>query len=408
MEKREVCIIGAGPAGTVAALFLARAGIRCTLIDKGRFPRHKICGDGISGWVVSVLKELDPSIIARLVGEDFVLPSHGMRVSAPNGKFVDIPFADDSGDQEKIPPGFVAPRVAFDHFLFSLAAAHPLIEVWEETAISGCVREEGEIRLIASDGEPKAKARMVLFANGHSGKIFPEAHRMKNAHEIIGIRGYFKDVTGFHEKNHIEIHFLKEILPGYLWLFPMTGGGANVGLGAARELIKRKKINLKRELEKALQMPRFSSRFRSTLTESPLQAGSIPIWKGRAAVSGNNYLLLGDAANLADPVTGEGIGHAVVSGKYAALQVGQALSAGRFDAEFLTAYDEKLYGVIGEELRISSKIRKVLKHPFLINTFIDKAQNNPYFRQVLEDALANLDDREKLKKPWFYVKMLFR
>jgi len=80
----DVSIVGAGPAGSIAALFLAKEGISCTLIDKTKFPRDKICGDGISGWVLSVLAKLDKDILLRLNEQPFLLHSYGIRVVAPN------------------------------------------------------------------------------------------------------------------------------------------------------------------------------------------------------------------------------------------------------------------------------------------------------------------------------------
>ncbi|MCD4665978.1 MAG: FAD-dependent monooxygenase, partial [Bacteroidales bacterium] len=108
MKQSKVCIVGAGPAGSIAALFLAKFGINCILVDKARFPRDKICGDGISGWVNTVLNELDKNLLIRLAKQPYMLHSHGIRIVAPNSKHIDLPFLDDNNFGDNIPPGFVA------------------------------------------------------------------------------------------------------------------------------------------------------------------------------------------------------------------------------------------------------------------------------------------------------------
>ena len=101
----------------MASLFLSKNKIHHTILDKATFPRDKVCGDGLSGKVVSVLKKLDASIITEITKNDKqFLGSWGVMFVAPNGKKLDIPFKKDLS-QEAHPPGFVAKRVDFDYFL---------------------------------------------------------------------------------------------------------------------------------------------------------------------------------------------------------------------------------------------------------------------------------------------------
>lgn len=409
MNKHDICIVGGGIAGTMAALFLAKEyGIACTLIERSAFPREKICGDGVSGWVVGVLKELDSEMLEELLDSPFVLPSYGIRISAPNYKHVDLPFDMNAIPGNGTPPGFTAKRVHLDNFLFEKARQNPLIEIKENTEVTGFTKSDIGFRLQLNSGESEPEARMVLFAQGTGSLNAPGMNPGDPSDTFIGLRGYYKNVEGFHEHNYIELHFLKETLPGYLWVFPMAEGMANVGIGMRKKHILKKKISLKTELQKALETcPALKERFQNAVPSGPLQAHPIPLWTKRRSISGDRFMILGDAARLVDPVTGEGMGHAALSAKYAAATASMALKNNNFAAGLLKQYDNELYKVIKKELEISRMVSHVISRPFLLNTFMNKAERNPWLTEGLAAAMGDLETRKKLKNPWFYIKMLF-
>ena len=116
--KTKVAILGAGPAGCSASLYLSKFGIDHIVVDKATFPRDKICGDALSGKVVNQLKRLNPEWISELKAEaNAFTPSWGVIFSAPNGEEVAIPFKHKPGEAENS-PGFIAKRFDFDNFLY--------------------------------------------------------------------------------------------------------------------------------------------------------------------------------------------------------------------------------------------------------------------------------------------------
>ncbi len=137
MLQTDVCIVGAGPAGSIASLFLAREGVNCILADKTQFPRDKICGDGISGWVLSILNELDEELLIRLSKQPFILHSHGIRIVAPNFKELDLPFLDEKMFNKGLPPGFIARRLEFDQFMIDEVKRKESIHFMENFEITG-------------------------------------------------------------------------------------------------------------------------------------------------------------------------------------------------------------------------------------------------------------------------------
>lgn len=406
MKKTEVCIVGAGPSGAITALFLAKFGINCTLIDKATFPRDKICGDGISGWVVTILNELDKDLLNRLSKQSFLLPSYGIRLVAPNFKSLDLPFLDDTNSD--LPPGFIGKRLDFDNFLIDEVKSKKEIDFMEAKEIIDYNKEKDGIRLQTSD-DLEIFSKIVIFSNGASSKFMedPGGIYKSKKHIMTGLKTYYKGVTGFHEQNYVELHFLKDILPGYFWIFPLPNGIANVGIGLDQERIKKKKLSLKNIMLEAIEtIPYLKERFKDAEMVSKIQAFGLPLWDGKRFISGDHFMLTGDAASLIDPVTGEGMGHAVISGMYAAEQCKRSLDSNNFSAKFMRKYDQQVYQRIGKELKISSKIVHFIKYPWLFNMMVNKANSSELLKEKLTLAITDLEVRKELNNPMLYLKVL--
>jgi len=409
MRNTDVCIIGAGPAGVFASLFLAKYGIECTLIDKAQFPRDKICGDGISGWVLTILNELDNSLLNKLSKQPFVLHSHGIRIVSPDYHQLDLPFFDSGDWDPSIPPGFTARRIDFDNFMINVVKSKKEITLMEETEISRYERFDKGIRLFTKQNE-KIESKIVIFAGGATSKFMKDPGMIFKTDNftMTGVKTYYKGITGFHIDNYVELHFLKNFLPGYFWIFPLQNGLANVGVGLDRYRIKKRKLNLKNVMFKAIkEVPYLKERFKNAEQVAKVEAYPLPLWDKRRSISGDNYILAGDVANLIDPVTGEGMGHAAISGMFAAGQVKRSLEKQDFSAAFMKNYDDDVYSKIGRELSISRKIPRFIKYPWLFNAVVNRTLNSEILKKKLTLAMTDLEVRKELNKPFLYLNILF-
>ncbi len=411
MIETEVAIVGAGPAGNSAALFLAKEGVPHLLFDKTMFPRDKVCGDGLSGKVVHLLQEIDPRLVEKMAhAPDKFLGSWGVRFVAPSGKDLLVPYNDPDGAPDYA-PGFVARRYDFDHFLVEQLDAR-----WTDRrfgyALQDVSRENGVVRLVFSkDGrQVVCRARLVIAADGERSLIARKVngYRMEPEHYYAGIRAYYKNVTGMSEGNFIELHFIKEALPGYFWIFPLPGNRANVGIDMLSDDIRKKKINLRQIFESIIAThPEIKQRFRHAQRESRISGWGLPIGSKRRRISGDGYLLTGDAAGLIDPFTGEGIGNAMISGKFAARVAAQAVAARDYSAARLAQYDDLVYARLQKELELSNKIRNLARFPWLFNFLFNRLNGNAEMRQMFSAMFNDLDVRAKLRSPSFYLRLLF-
>ena len=409
--KTQVIIIGAGPAGAASSVFLTKAGIHHIILEKEIFPRDKVCGDACSGKTVFVLRKANPAWVEEIFGNASEnIPTYGVIFGSPNGRTLDIPF----NLKNLLPgqaPGFVTPRLIFDNFLFEKIAS-PFANVYQEASVKNIERKESGVTvqfeqdnekyeitaplIIGADGD-KSIVRKVLFKQNVAGKAY-----------CVGLRAYYKGVTGMHEKNFIELHFIPEVLPGYLWIFPLANGMANVGIGMMSDKIREKKINLREEMLKALKNnPDLSPRFKNAeLTEKILGWG-LPMAMKRQRLSGDNFLLTGDAGSLIDPFSGEGIGNALFSGMLAAYAAEEALKAGKYNDAFLKRkYDDVLYKKIGDELRKSALLQKFCHYPWFFNYVVNKAHKSPTLNTAITSMFTGVDLKKQLMKPSFYAKIL--
>lgn len=410
-----VIIIGCGPAGAGASLFLSKAGIHHVILEKDVFPRDKICGDGCSGKTAFVLRKADPSFLDEIFTDsDKFLPSFGVTFAAPNGKAIDIPFA---LDKQKLgrPPGFTSQRIVLDQFLFQKLQSPYATVIQDATITHITPAEEGySIGYYTGKDQEKGKeelhCRLLIGADGDKGisrrKLLQQDVLSKTG--SIGLRAYYQGVTGMHPENFIELHFLNEVLPGYFWIFPLPNGGANVGIGMESALVRKKKVNLREVMLKAIsENPNIRDRFTHATLSDKIYGWGLPMGIEPTKVSGAHFMITGDAASLIDPFTGEGIGNALFSGMLAAEAAAKALQEQRFDEAFLQEhYGDVLFRRIGDELKLSYTMQKLVRYPWLFNLVVNKAHKSPSLRHTLSSMFADLDVRALLRKPSFYWKVL--
>ncbi len=405
-EQYDMIIIGAGPAGTSAALYAAPLGLNVLLLDKEAFPRDKICGDALSGKSMEILRELN------LAEEAQKLPGahiHSVVFGSPKGVVTDIPMK--SASQDGIPTGLVVPRKIFDAFLFEKAVQTPA-KIITGFEVRNILEENGQICGVSginrSSGRVEEyRGKMVLGADGYHSLIArkKKIHDRNPDHWITAVRAYYKNVSGL--EHQIELHFVDEIIPGYFWLFPAGDRLANVGLGIVQSALQKRPFNLKKAMDNIINSNTFAERFEQAEAVSKTEGWNLPAASIRRKNYGNGFMLLGDAAGLIDPFTGEGIGNAMVSGKHAAETAAKAVQAGRFDAEILAEYDRKLWNHIGAEARTSTLLQKIGRNKTLLNMVINKAAGSAHVRETLSGMMANTIPRKNLASPLFYMKLLF-
>ncbi|MFY0643265.1 MAG: NAD(P)/FAD-dependent oxidoreductase [Bacteroidia bacterium] len=407
MQEREykVIIIGAGPAGLSASIHLSSFNIKHLIIEKSEFPRDKICGDAISGKVTSILKKLNPTYPKELaqLGEVY-MPSWGVTFSAPNGTEVNIPFKEDTSSEA---PGYIVKRMDFDNWLFQ-KINRDFADIKQNQKVSNIKKNEDLYEVHC--GEEFYTAPIVLAGDGAHGIVAKNifGYQLDRNHHCAGLRSYYSGVKNLSQEGFIELHFVKESLPGYFWIFPLPNGEANVGIGMLSKHVSKNKVDLKQLLQDVIQSKKFKDRFSEAQLVDKVQGWGLPLGSKKIELHKEGILLLGDAASLIDPFTGEGIGNAMISGRIAAECINEALSEKALNHEILATYTSKIYNKLWGELRLSRIMQKLIRYPRLFNMVLGKIERNEELKRTIMFMFENVDLRKQFAKPSFYFKILFK
>ena len=412
MLQTDIAIVGAGPGGAGAALKLHSLGIPCVLIDQAVFPRDKICGDAISGKAATLLNRLDPEFMDRFrESTDRQTGVWGIQFSAPNGTMVDIPFKFPYDKEQEPAPGFVSRRMDFDHLLIEKVLRSDSISFQQGIRIDRYERIPEGWLLSDETGNFQVRARLLLVADGANSQFSRKHAGLEKdlRHHAGAVRAYFKNVHPPHPEQFIELHFIKEVNPGYFWIFPLPNGYANVGLGLRSDYIKKRKVNLREAFLKIVkEHPILAQRFAGATMEGRLEGYGLPLGSRLRPISGDGYMLLGDAGHLIDPLTGEGIGNAMYSGFIAAEQAQKCLEKGDFSAGFLKDYDKRVARVLGSEMKLSYQLQRMLRYPWLTNLLARWITRHRWLIELISRMYTDMELRKQLVNPMFWIRLMGR
>ena len=401
----DIVVVGAGPAGSAASIYLSQSKIPHLLVDKAEFPRDKVCGDAVSCRSFEKLRKLFPERVdAFLADKHLATPTAGIRFVAPSGNKVDVPFPP---TRSGIVPGVVATREDFDSFVYSLTSSHYCTRL-SSTQVKIAEDEKLTLQLKTKASETQLQPKLVIAADGAHSPFYKKLNgHHEGSHHSAGVRTYWQGVTGISPDNNLELIFLKELLPGYLWIFGLPDDKANVGLGILSKDVSKKKLNIKKLLLQLIEEhPLLSSRFEHATLLSKPQGFGLPLGSKKRNLVSDQLVLTGDAASLIDPFTGEGIGNAITSGMLAAQQANKCWESGNFSKAALLPYQDKVYELFWRELKLSRSLQKLTRFPLLFNLIVSKVNGNAELQEVLTSMYTDVEARNKLKSLLFYLRVL--
>lgn len=365
----EICIVGAGPAGATLSHFLTKEKIDHIVLDKSSFPRDKICGDGITVDVLNVLKRISPKLQEQFTQKSEMLPSWGFCFHASNGKELRYDFRDSGFPMA---PFYTSRRLDLDDFLVrNLAGEYG--KLLSESEVTGITRHAEGVDVTYENGGTQhvIKAKMIIGAEGEKPIVTRHLgldHFREKEHLIGALRVYYKNVKGFHEGNHLEFFFDKELLPGYFWAFPLSNNEANVGLGMVSTAISDKKVNLKKMLGHVIENnPKVASMFAEAEPLENTRGWGLPLITPKRQIAGERFALIGDAAGMIEPFTGKGIGPGMMSARICSEHIVQALKDKDYN---MMHYQEHMYRYYKSEIKTGYTLQKTLKYPIALNSVL--------------------------------------
>lgn len=372
-----MAIVGAGPAGSTAAIHLASHGHRVLLLDRDSFPRDKVCGDGLIADAVRCLKR------AGLYDE---VKTRGFRsqigtVYSPSRISFDVP-----GE-------FLTLKRSQLDALMARRAIAAGASFCQTRVRDVEVQNDRTLLLSVDGGEQRLRARVVFLATGANVSMPSKLGLVtREAPSAVALRCYVRSTVAL---DRLVISYDRSIAPGYAWIFPVGDGEFNVGCGIAYGDRQRARVNLREAFQQFVtSFPLAAEIMRQAEAISPIRGAMLRCGlTGTQPCGPGNTLVLGETIGVTFPFTGEGIGKAMETGEIAAEVAHQALASG--DMSGLRKFPDR----IEDELRPKFLGYRIAENWFSrpwLNDFVAGRIRRSRFLQELVAGIVNetVDPRE--------------
>ncbi len=404
VQSADVIIVGAGPAGSATAAYLAMAGLDVLLLEKATFPREKVCGDGLTPRAVRELITLG----IPTPEEDGWIKNHGLRIVG-GGHRLQLPWP----DLASFPPyGLVRTRHDFDDILAKHAVKHGA-RLLEATNVTGPVLDDrtGSIigvraKAMDVDGRPTGEeltyyAPLVVAADGNSSRLSMAMNRPRREDRPLGVavRTYYTSPR--HDDDYLESWLelwsngddgQRKLLPGYGWIFGVGDGTSNVGLGILNTSAAFGNVDYKDILKRWVDTLPPEWTFNDETMTGPVRGAVLPMGFNRQPHYDKGLLLVGDAGGMVNPFNGEGIAYAMESGRLAAEVIAQGFArqtdAGR--EKVLQSYPTVMKDALGGYYTLGRGFATMIGNPEIMRLAVKYGLPRTTMMKFLLKIMANL------------------
>jgi geranylgeranyl reductase family protein len=385
--RTDVVVVGAGPAGSAAAAWTARAGHDVLVVDAASFPRDKACGDGLTPRAVDELQRL--GLGSWLDGH---LRHHGLKMSGYGGE-VSVAWPGPSFPST----GSAVPRVELDDRIRKVAEDSGAQMLLGVKAVGAHHDSSGKVSsVVLADGR-RVHCRHVIVADGARSALGRALGRQWHQDTVYAVaaRGYLSSPRSDEPwlTSHLELRSPDgAVLPGYGWIFPLGDGGLNIGVGALATARRPAGFALRPLMSYYADLRRDEWGF----TGAPQAPSSalLPMGGAVSGVAGPNWALIGDAAACVNPLNGEGIDYGLETGR---------LAAELLDDGDLSAWPTVLRSHYARGFSVARRLALLLTFPRFLPATGPVAMRSTSLMHVAVRVMANLvtdDDTDLVARAW--------
>ena len=388
----DVLVVGAGPAGSAAAAWAARAGRDVVLADAAVFPRDKACGDGLTPRAIAELDQLGLGNWVRGRARN-----RGLRASG-FGQTLLLPWPGGNLPDH----GGAVPRTELDHRIRAVALADGAVPVEGAKAVD--VERDGDrvtgVVFAGADGERwTTRCRSLVVADGARsplGRVLGREWHRDTAYGVAA-RGYVRSGRSDDEwiSSHLELRGEdNEVLAGYGWVFPLSDGEVNIGVGTLATAARPAQIRLRSLIQHYA-----DARREDWQLDGPVRlpaSALLPMGGAVSHVAGHNWALIGDAAGCVNPLNGEGIDYGLETGRLVAELLADERHLG-------SGWPATLRRHYGEAFSIARRLAGLLTLPRLLPVAGPVGMRSRALMTVALRVMGNLvtdDDRDLTARAW--------
>ncbi len=404
-DDADVVVVGAGPAGSAAAHYCAAAGLDVLLLEKGAFPRDKICGDGLTPRAVAELVRMGVPTPA----DEGWIRNRGLRVVSAGRPWY-FPWPELSAYPNY---GLAKARLSLDQTLAQHAQGTGA-KLLERTAVTGPLLDERTGRVVGvrarradengrRTGEHVTyRAPVVIAADGVSSRLATAVGRHPRADRPLGVavRTYYR--TPRHADEWMESHLdlwdgvpgKSNLLPGYGWIFALGDGTVNVGLGSVSSTPARRSastVDYKQLFETWMRHAPADWEFAPANRLGPVRGAALPMGFNRSPLYSKGLLLVGDSGGMVSPFNGEGIAYALQAGRLAADAVAQARvrnSAAQRERALVT-YTRGMRRELGGYYTLGRTFVRLIEHPQVMRICTRYGLPRPVLMHLVHKLLSD-------------------
>jgi menaquinone-9 beta-reductase len=401
VHDAEVIVVGAGPAGSATAHRLAAAGRDVLLLEKARFPRDKVCGDGLTPRAVRSLIEMGVDIGP----EAGWARNRGLRIIA-NGRTYELPWP----DLERFPDfGLVRARMELDELL-ARHAAKAGARLEEGVKVLGPMRDDRTGRVTGVLAQPTDErgraagpkvtfsAPVVVAADGVSSRmsVTMGIDRRDDRPMGVAVRAYAPSPRAAEPwmESWLELRSNGALLPGYGWVFGLADGTVNIGLGILNTSEAFQNVDYRDHLRRWMRETPEHWALREHADTVEIKGMALPMGFNRQPHYARGMLLVGDAGGMVNPFNGEGIDYALEAGALAGARVDAALCEPRAEGREaqLHGYAEDLKAHYGGYYTLGRWFVRAIGNPTVMKLATTYGMPVPVLRELALKLMANLTD----------------
>jgi geranylgeranyl reductase family protein len=397
--KYEVVIVGAGPAGSTAAKFLSEKGINVLLLDKEKFPRNKPCGGGLPIRVFNRFPYIEKNFIDSYSYSAFAYsPSVKYKMKLKRDK----------------PLLATILRKKFDYELVKLAIKAGTKFIDEKSVVD--IKITNNSAKVILEDNSKIESEIVIGADGVWSTIAKKTGLIKDYKNICmclfqEFKLSPKTIDQYLGKDRTcHIHIKVNGTAGYGWVFSKKEH-VNIGITDFKKPSEQKKVskNIKNTYESYLRILKQDKIIPDDLNDEKIRGGAL-LTRPLNKTYSDRVIICGDAAGFANPVTGEGIYHAMVSGEIAAEVISNALVKGNTREKFLSRYQKKWYKDFGKDLKLLYRLSSLWEkeNEKLIDTLCKDEKLTEYSVDAIVGKINARTCRKKMIRRLLYLKLISR